>query len=252
MLSFLRASSEITQQKVAATVERASKRILIYRVIDHAVSVKVLSVSKNADRSQETHEGSPLVQHTVEGRARHQAALAVVVALLAITVIDTSFIDTLRPSLSRSAASYERTRRDVGFGGVPMEAVAEAIDRRLPPEEAVSLAPSVANNALLLQRFCEGLYPRRISTTAQHQVTVDAAAAGIPLAGTAKLLGPAVEAKLVPRFYSVSRDLGRALLLTLSVLGWGLLVMAGLRKLRRTQGFLHGIAPSLFLPVALL
>jgi len=100
------------------------------------------------------------------------------------------------------------------FGGIPIEAVAEAIDRRLPPQEPISLAPSISENPLLSQRFSEGLYPRRISSKAVHQVTIATTPAGVALAGPAKLLGPPTTPKLAPREYqSFSRRPVRALVL---------------------------------------
>lgn len=181
-----------------------------------------------------------------------QSALALVVALAAITLIDTTVLDTINQSLFMPAADYERTRREVGFGGIPMEAVEEALDRHLPLDEAVSLAPSVLNHPLFIQRFPEGLYPRRIDAKAAHQVTVDPAAVGIPLAGSVKLLGPRVEAKLVPRHYSVARDFGRTLILVVSLLGLGMAVLAALRRLRGAGRFLLGLTPSLLPAIAFL
>jgi hypothetical protein len=134
-----------------------------------------------------------------------------------------------------------------------MEAVAEAIDRRLPAKEPVSLAPSITDNELLKQRFSEGLYPRRLSGKAVHQVTVAATPAGVELAGPAKLLGPPTTPNLAPGEYqSLSRGPVRALVLFVSLLGVGLVVLAGLRKLAGVGGYIAALTPGLLFPTAIL
>jgi len=134
-----------------------------------------------------------------------------------------------------------------------MEAVAEAIDRRLPSQEPISLAPSISDNPLLFQRFSEGLYPRRISGKAVHQVTVATTPAGVALAGPAKLLGPPTTPKLAPRGYqSFSRGPVRALVLFVSLLGVGLVVLAGIRRLAGVGGYIAALTPGLLFPTVIL
>jgi hypothetical protein len=179
-----------------------------------------------------------------------QTALALVVALAAVTLVDTHLPDALS---GQPLADYAQIRRDRGFGGVPVEEAAEAIDRRLPAQEPISIAPSISDNPLFLQRFSEGLYPRRITGKAAHQVTLAAAPAGVALAGSAKLLGPPAEPKLVPRGHqSFSRSPVRALVLFFSLLGVGLVVLAGIRKLAGVGGYVAALTPAWLFPTAIL
>jgi hypothetical protein len=217
-------------------------------------------VSENAERgTQESRADSAPAHPCIEAsvprgcETTRQTALALVVALAAITVIDTYLPDVLSQHLFSPAADYAQTRRDIGFGGVPLEAVAEAIDRRLPAEEPVSLAPSIDTNPLLFQRFCEGLYPRRIMGNAAHQVTIAAAPAGVALAGPVRLLGPPTTPKLAPRGYqSLSRGPGRALVLFVSLLGVGLVVLAGIRRIGGAGGYVEALTPGVLFPTAIL
>ena len=206
--------------------------------------------------TQESRADSPSGHACVEASVfpvcatTRQTALALVVALAAVTLVDTHLPDALS---GQPVADYAQIRRDRGFGGVPVEEAAEAIDRRLPAQEPISIAPSISDNPLFLQRFSEGLYPRRITGKAAHQVTLAAAPAGVALAGSAKLLGPPAEPKLVPREHqSFSRSPVRALVLFVSLLGVGLVVLAGIRKLAGVGGYVAALTPGWLFPTAIL
>jgi hypothetical protein len=216
-------------------------------------------VSDNPDRTtQESREdlapSPPPVEASISRRPETtgQPTLALVVALAAIAIVDTYLPDAIRQNLFSPPVDYAQVRRDVGFAGIPVELVAEAIDRRLPANEPVSLAPSIKSNPLIEQRFCEGLYPRRLAGNAVHQVTIAPAAAGVALAGSVKLLGPPTTAKLAPREYqSLSRSPGRALLCVVSILGLGLGVLAGLRRLGAGR-HIKILTPGWLFPTAIL
>lgn len=128
------------------------------------------------------------------------------------------------------AGDYAATRIRVAFQGLPVDALAEAIDARLPPDEPVALAPALRANDAVLQRLTEALYPRRVDEDAAN--VLDAVPAipmdprlGAPLARMDDLVfvlrgGEARAAAPAPRGASWLAILGSAL----GALGLGLLL----------------------------
>lgn len=90
---------------------------------------------------------------------------------LALAAALVAFMAATAPVWSDAAAllhagDYHATRIRVAFQGLPVDALAEAIDARLPPGEPVALSPALRANEVVLQRLTEALYPRRIDAAA--------------------------------------------------------------------------------------
>jgi hypothetical protein len=90
---------------------------------------------------------------------------------LALAAALIAFMAATAPVWSDAAAlwragDYAATRIRVAFQGLPVDALAEAIDARLAPGEPIALAPALRANEVVLQRLTEALYPRRIDAAA--------------------------------------------------------------------------------------
>jgi hypothetical protein len=88
-----------------------------------------------------------------------------------------------------SASSYRETRIATAFAGLPVDALAAALDSRLEPAVPVRLGDSLRRSRLfdygwLEQRLTEGLYPRIVAANAPHCLEI---VAGAPAAALASL-----------------------------------------------------------------
>jgi len=76
------------------------------------------------------------------------------------------------------AASYAACREEMGFAGLPIEALRSGLDRLLPKGAPVSLDPVLSADTLAWQRLTEGLYPRRVTNDAANTLAVAVDAEG--------------------------------------------------------------------------
>jgi hypothetical protein len=186
-------------------------------------------------------------------RASSRAALAIAAVMTAMALVDTPAFELFGDARAATRDDYLIARRDVAFAGAPMEAVTAELDRRLPPAVPVWLGPGIITDPLKFQRFSEGLYPRRLSSSSVHVLAMDPKAHGAPLAGPVTLLGPPTAPTLVPHHppQSLEGSPLRALLLTLSLLGFGLAALAGARRLPGVGARIRALPSALVIPAAI-
>lgn len=93
---------------------------------------------------------------------------------LAVALVVFAALATALPSDLAGLASgtWAERRASGAFQNVPVDAIAAELDRRLPAERRIALAPALRDNEFLLQRLSEAVYPRLVDANAPHVVDV--------------------------------------------------------------------------------
>jgi hypothetical protein len=139
----------------------------------------------------------------------------------------------------RDKGLYRSVWASSGFRNLPIEKVAEGLNRRLPVETPIQLGPALQRNDQWSQRIKEGLYPRRVQPNGP--AILDLGTDGEEVArgpqGTFVLRGQLPQRPVAPKSGSVDFSLswGRVALRLFAAFGWGALLAIGLARLRRPK-----------------